>query len=403
MTNDNATGESSRMIPYEVALETVMAEARILGEETVGLGEACGRVLAADVKSDMDMPPFDKSAMDGFACRSDDLGEPLTIVETVVAGRLPEKTVGPGECARIMTGAAVPQGADTVVMVEHTEEADGVVRLTAQNPRRNICSRGEDIKEGDTVLDRGTLIAPAHIATLASVGCDPVPVFRRPVLGIASTGDELVEPSSVPEGGQIRNSNSHQLVAQARAAGFDTAYLGIVQDTPQALIEAIERGTGAVDVFLLSGGVSMGEYDHVPGALETSGFELLITKVAMKPGKPLVFGKRQDSWAFGLPGNPVSTYVVFELFVRPFCYRLEGHTWRPRDITVRLGRSIKRKRTSRRAHVPVRFEEAGTVVPVDYHGSAHIYAYTQADGLVVFPVGSGSMEAGEEVRVILTD
>jgi molybdopterin molybdotransferase len=402
MAGSNASGGVSGMIPYEEALEIVMAEARVLGEDDVDLGRALDRVLAVDVRSDMDMPPFDKSAMDGFACRTEDLQGPMKIIETVVAGQLPERSIGPGECSRIMTGAAVPEGADTVVMVEHTEESDGVVRVTVQDPRRNICARAEDISEGDIVLERGTLIAPAHIATLASVGCDPVPVYRRPVLGVASTGDELVEPSSVPKGGQIRNSNSHQLMAQAQAAGFDAVYLGIVNDTPQALTDAIQQGTGEVDVFLLSGGVSMGDYDHVPGGLETSGFELLVRKVAMKPGKPLVFGKRPDAWAFGLPGNPVSTYVVFELFVKPFCYRLEGHAWWPRKVEAKLGQTIERKRNSRRAHVPVRFEADGSVVPIDYHGSAHIHAYTSADGFVAFSVGETTIKRGEMVRVTLT-
>jgi molybdopterin molybdotransferase len=390
------------LMPYEEVIDAVLGSARPLGCEEVGLSEAAGRVLAADAVSDIDMPPFDKSAMDGFACRREDLDGPLRIVETVAAGALPVREIGEGECARIMTGAAVPRGADTVVMIEDTiGEEGGVIRVTRGGGNRNICYLGEDVRAGDAVLAEGSLIRPAEVAVLAATGHSTVRAAVRPVLGIAVTGDELAEPGGVVGPGMIRNSNGPQLMAQAAESGLPAEYLGILPDRPGAVPALIERASGSVDVFIFSGGISMGDYDFVPGGLEESGFELLVHGAAIKPGRPLLFGRSDDSWVFGLPGNPVSVFILFEIIVKPFCFRLMGHDYRPLEITARLGKELTRRSAVRTAHVPVRLTADGRAVRLEYHGSAHIHAYTMADGILRIPSGVERIAEGEDVRVII--
>jgi len=391
----------SKLMPFGEVMDTILGSVRMLGSEDVDIVDAAGRVLASDIVSDIDMPPFDKSAMDGFACRSADLDRPLRIVETVAAGAMPEKEIGEGECARIMTGAAVPSGADTVVMVEDTEETDGIVRVTRRNGRSNICLLGEDVRTGDRVLEKGSLIRPSEIAVLAATGGSNVPVAVRPVLGIAVTGDELAEPGEHVGPGMIRNSNGPQLMAQAVETGLPAEYLGIVRDEPGEVPALIESASGRIDVFIFSGGVSMGDYDFVPSGLEEAGFELLVHGAAIKPGRPLLFGRRRDSWVFGLPGNPVSVFVLFEMIVKPFCFKLMGHDYRPFEITARLDMDFTRKDAVRMAHVPVRLTLGGRARLLDYHGSAHIHAYTRADGILRIPSGVDTLKTGEEVRVIV--
>ena len=389
-------------MPFDEVMGKILGSACLLGSEVVDLADASGRVLAADIVSDIDMPPFDKSAMDGFACRRADLGRPLRIVETVAAGSMPQKMIGEGECARIMTGAAVPCGADMVVMVEDTEEADGIVSVTRQSERSNICLLGEDVRTGDRVLREGTLIRPSEIAVLAATGGATVPVAVRPVLGIAVTGDELVEPGQPVSAGMIRNSNGPQLIAQVEGTGLPAEYLGIVPDTPGVVPELIERVSDRIDVFIFSGGVSMGDYDFVSAGLEEAGFELPVHGAAIKPGRPLLFGRREDSWVFGLPGNPVSVFVLFEIIVKPFCFKLMGHDYRPLEVTAHLDEDFTRKGAVRTAHVPVRLTPDGQALLLDYHGSAHIHAYTRADGILRIPAGVDTLKRGEEVRVIVS-
>ena len=394
--------ENAPMVSFEEALERVLGSVRRLEEETVALERALGRVLRRDAVSDMDMPPFDKSAMDGYACRSADLGMPLKVVETIAAGRIPAKRIGEGECSKIMTGGVVPSGADRDVMVEDIKLENGIMTVTARDERDNICRKGEDLRAGDLILCAGTILTPAEIAVLAGAGYASVAVSRRPTLGIAATGDELVEPSETPKGAEIRDSNSLQLYSQSIRAGFDPVLLGIPQDTPDAIGAVLDRDDPGIDVFLLTGGVSMGEYDHVPAVLEDRGFELLLRRVAMKPGKPTVFGSRDGQWVFGLPGNPVSTFLVFELFVKPFCYKLMGARYSPPRVHAELSAAIRTRGTKRRTHVPVYLDADGRAVPVDYHGSAHIHAYALAGGFVSIPAGTGEIAAGETVQVTLT-
>jgi len=386
-------------IPFQEAYERMMGAA-VLPGESVELSRALGRVLAQDVVADMDMPPFDKSAMDGYACRRADLASVLTVTEEIPAGKMPALPVGPLQCARIMTGAPVPAGADCVVMVEHTEALpDGRIRITDPHTADNICRHAEDIRRGDCVLKVGEIITPAHIAVLASVGCATPRVARRPRVAVLATGNELVEPHVTPACAQIRNSNGFQLCAQLERMGVEPHYGGIVADTSEDITAAVNTAMRDSNLLLFSGGVSVGVFDMVPGVLRAAGFEFLFQSVAMQPGRPTLFGRRGAVYCCGLPGNPVSTFVVFEMLLKPFLYKLMGHSFSPLLVQAVLARDVRCKASARQITMPVMFVKPGVVDSVEYHGSAHINAMARAQALLTIPAGQATLPAGTTVHV----
>ena len=402
------------MLAFEEALKVVLDSAQPLGGERVGLGLAGNRILAEDVTSDTDMPPFDKATVDGYACRREDLANRLTVIETIQAGILPIKVIGHNQCAKIMTGAAVPQGANCVIMVERTlNVGENAIRFAGEEMANNICHKGEDLKAGEVTLYKGSRIRPQHIAALASVGNVQPLVARRPRVAVIATGDELVEPTLRPGPSQIRNSNSIQLAAQIEDAGGIVQDYGLVQDIP-ACIDSV-FGTAAEEnhVVIISGGVSVGDFDLVREVLKKNNVKLLFENIAVKPGKPTVFGLSEKAYCFGLPGNPVSTFVVFELLVKPFLYKLMGHDYSPVSIQMPLGESITREDSDRQSWIPVTITDRGALKPaegrfnqtrlrrVEYHGSAHIIALCSADGLISIGVGVAKIEEGAMVRVRL--
>ncbi|MBU4198725.1 MAG: molybdopterin molybdotransferase MoeA [Verrucomicrobia bacterium] len=388
------------MITFEEAYEIVIRSARQIGSEQVELNHALRRILAEDVRSDLEMPPFNKSAMDGYACRRKDLDRELAVIETVAAGRIPTKPIRKNQCAKIMTGAMVPDGANWVVMVEHTERSgSNSIRFTGGETSDNICYRGEDIRQGDLVLRRGELIRAQHMAVLASVGCVKPWVACRPRVGIMATGNELVEPVKKPRGAQIRNSNSYQLWAQVAAVEGIPTYYGIAEDTEESLDHTLKKAMAGNDVIIVSGGVSVGEFDLVPGILRKNRFKLLFEALAVKPGKPTVFGVMKDVVCFGLPGNPVSTFNLFELLIKPFLYKMMGHEFRAPVIPMRLKQAVSRKKTNRASWIPVAADKDGWVEPVAYHGSAHVNALCGAVGLIYLPIGAGKIPKGAVVNV----
>jgi len=287
-----------------------------------------------------------------------------------------------------------------VIMVEETEEiSDETIRFTGQKTANNICYRAEDIRKGDKVLEAGTLIHPGQIAVLASVGCVKPLVYKQPVVAVLSTGDELVEPDQIPEPSQIRNSNATQLTAQIEAINAIPLYFGIVPDDEEKTRSAIEEAFAEADVVLLTGGVSMGDFDFIPGILQEQKVEILFNRIAVQPGKPTVFGHRDDKYVFGLPGNPVSSFVQFEMLVKPLLYALSGHSYRPVQFKLPLAVDYSRRNKERRAFVPVTFLQSGGVTPVEYHGSAHIHAYVAADGIMSVPLGVTQFKKGDLVDV----
>jgi len=391
---------AQRMQLFDDASRIVQAQARFLGAERVPLASALNRILAEDVTADLDMPPFDKSAMDGYACRREDLDRELTVVETIPAGRPPARRIGRNECAKIMTGAVVPEGADCVIKVENTEQTgEATVRFDGSETPDNICRRGEDIGRGDIVLQRGRKLCAQQIAVLATVGCVRPLVARQPRVGIVPTGSELVEPDRKPRESQIRNSNGYQLCAQAAAADVISRRYGIAPDTGPDLEGVVKQAARENDVVLLSGGVSMGDFDLVPDVLTRNGVRLLFRKVAVKPGMPTVFGVSEEAFFFGLPGNPVSTFVLFELLVKPFLCKLMGHDFHPAVARMRLAKTVTRKKVARDSWLPVRCTGEGEVSAIEYHGSAHINALAWADGMICIPRGIRELRQGDLVDV----
>ncbi len=387
------------MIKFEEAMEIAGRHKINPGTESIGFMDSLGRILAEDIISDMDMPPFDKTAVDGYACRRADLNKDLVINEVIAAGSLALSPVKEGECAKIMTGAAVPDGADYVFMVEYAEEKDGRVKFTGKEGKDNIAIKGEDIKQGDIVLKGGRTIKPQDIAVMATVGAVEVTVSCKLKVGIISTGDELVEPENVPAKGQIRNSNAYQLVAQTIRSGADALYFGIAPDNEEETFDIVARALDACDIVLLTGGVSMGDYDFVPRVLQLAGVEILFDRVAVQPGKPTTFGVGKNALVFGLPGNPVSSFVQFELFVRPLIQRSMSANWKPESFSIPLAVDYTRKRTERLAFVPVIINEKGEAEPASYHGSAHINALPDAGGLMKVPLGIKELKKGDKVDV----
>jgi len=426
------------MIDVEQALSQILSHARRLQPCETALDDALGRALAETVASDMDSPPYDKSIVDGYAIVAEDLqsgAAELAIIEEVVAGTAPRAQVTSGAATRVMTGAPIPTGATAVVMVERTEiigegervhpgrgpaaagAALGRVAIRDKDIRagRNILRQGEAMRAGETVLHAGARIRALEIALLAEIGRAVVQTVPRPRVAILATGNELVEPSQTPALGQIRNSNSPMLAAAVRQAGATPVLLGVARDEQGELAERIRAGLSS-DILLLSGGVSAGVMDLVPSALAAQGAREVFHKVRLKPGKPIWFGvgpatennaAKSPTLIFGLPGNPVSTYVCFELFVRPAIQQLAGF---PPTGLRRCQAALTdehRQRGDRPTYFPAVYQQSAKgparVRPVAWHGSADLRGLSEANALAIFPAGERIFKAGEIIDVLLLD
>ncbi len=401
------------MISVEETLRRILERTPVLPAERVGLASARGRVLREAVFADRDLPPFDRSAVDGYAVRAACLagGGRLRIVDQIPAGTMPRIPVGPGEAAAVMTGAPIPQGADAAIMVEDTVRNGDFVGWPA--PGRNpppvragdrMTARGAEVRAGAKLLEAGGRVSAAALGLLATVGKVEVAVGRRPRVAVFSTGDELRHPrTATPRPAQIRDANSHMIAARCRGMGLPTRRLGFAPDDPQALAETIASGLES-DVLFISGGVSMGRYDYVEPVLEAAGVRLLVTAVAIRPGKPFVFGITEESrpiLVFGLPGNPVSALTTFEVLARPALQKMEGipDPRSPRP-SVRLLAPVT-QHGPRRAFLPARvgISENGelTAQPIRSQGSGDIAAVALANALVIVPEDAGTIPAGERV------
>lgn len=396
------------MISLEEARAHVLERCHPGPAVRVPLRQARALVTAEDVVAPEPVPPFANTAMDGYAVRAaDTAGAPveLEVAGTLAAGTAPRTEVGPGQAMRIMTGAPIPPGADAIVMVERTEELDGGKRvrvLEAAAPGAHIRSAGEDIRAGQRVFGPGTVLTPGHLGVLASLGHADVLVHRRPRVGVVSTGDELVDTGEPLQLGQIRDSNRLTLLALAEEAGFEPVDLGLVRDDEEAIRSALLGGVERCDALLTSGGVSMGSFDYVKVVLDEIG-DMRWMQVAIKPAKPLAFGLVGDVPVFGLPGNPVSSMVSFELFARPALRRMMGHTEldRPRRRAVVEGK-LRRHPDGKLHFARVRLEESDGVLrarSAGGQGSHQLSAMANADGLALLPDGPGADE-GDTVEVI---
>ncbi len=391
------------MIPLEEAQAHVLDRCTQLSTSTVALRDARGLVTASSVSSAEQIPPFDNTAVDGFAVRAADLAgatadapAQLDIIGTIAAGAAPTIPVEPGQAIRIMTGAPMPDGADAVAMVEWTTVEGECVCIDREvSVGDAVRGAGEDLQPGDLVFEAGVALTPGHLGVLASIGRYEVDVIRRPKIGVFSTGDELVEGSQDLEPGQIRDSNRHTLIALAERDGFETVDLGMIPDDEAAIEAAVRRGVDECDGLLTSGGVSMGDYDYVKAVLSRIA-DMRWMQVAIKPAKPLAFGLVDGIPVFGLPGNPVSSMVSYELFARPGIRKMAGHTalHRPRLAGV-SGQDWGRGPDGKTHFVRTRVEiDDGTfrVVSAGGQGSHQLTAMAGADALAVLHDGPGAAE-----------
>ena len=396
------------MISLDEAREYVLAGCTRLDEADVALADALGCVAAERVESREALPPFENTAMDGYAVRAADTrGAPveLDVVGFIAAGTSGDVPVGPGQAARIMTGAPMPPGADAIVMVERTEELDGArVRIDVEvEVGQSVRPAGDDLQPGDAVVDAGVALTPAHIGLLATVGRPTVRVVRRPRVGVLSTGDELVDGDAPLGRGQIRDSNRPTLLALVRQAGFDAVDLGTARDDEATITAAIEHAVATCDAMVTSGGVSMGDLDLVKVVLDRIG-DMRWMQIAIKPAKPLAFGTVGGKPVFGLPGNPVSSAVSFELFARPGLRKLAGHTEVVRPAVRAVAGEALRRSPDGKTHfvrVAATIEDGRYVVrSAGGQGSHQLAGLAAANALAVLPDGDG-VDAQGDVEVLL--
>jgi molybdopterin molybdotransferase len=393
----------AELLTIEDALARIVEHAPPLPDETVAVEDAFGRVLREPARAVVDLPPFPSSAMDGFALRAADTPGTLPIVAWIAAGRPATRSLAPGEAMAIATGGVVPAGADSVVPIEDVEEgADSVVVPAATESGANIRPRGGDLRAGETVVEAGTRLGPAQVGALAAAGVARVRCHRAPRAVVVVTGTELCAPGDPLGPGEIYDANGYILATQLASAGAEVERLPPVKDDPAATRDAIERGLAA-DVLITTGGVSVGVYDLVRAVEAELGVEEVFWRVAVRPGKPVAFGVRGRTLVFGLPGNPVSSLVGFELFVRPALLALQGvENAAPVFRPGRLGRAVKRTRARDsllRARTRVERDEV-VLDPLSGQESHMIAQAATADALVLVPLGEGNLEAGSAVRYL---
>jgi molybdopterin molybdotransferase len=401
------------MIEFEEARALALSALKTRPPESVLLAGALGRTLARDIKARENIPPFDKATMDGYALRAEDIraagkdaAVELEVLEDLPAGRVSRRSVGRGQAVRIMTGAPLPKGADAVVMVEDTERSGGrVIIRRAVRPADNTGQAGEDLKKGELVLERGAVIGPAETGMLAATGLARVPVVRRPKLAVIATGDEIVEPGERKAAGQIRNSNGPALLAMALRAGADAKYLGIARDKSSSLRAKLARAKGT-DILVLTGGVSVGDYDLVRNELRAAGVKPVFWQVRIKPGKPVFFGRRGSRLVFGLPGNPTSAMVTFLLFVQPAIERLlgrkkpgprAGRAVLTEDVVLKPGRT-QFLRGVLDAEGPVL-----TVTPYPDQKSGILRSMVRSQVLIAVQADVSRLEKGRDVEILFMD
>jgi len=399
------------MISVEEALDNILLRIQSLGFEKVSLLESLGRVAGEDVDARRDLPPLDNSGMDGYAVRaidiekvSQDFPVRLEVIEDLPAGFISEKDLRPGQAIRIMTGAPIPKGADTVVPVEETQKDGSFVLIFKAIPfREHIRKAGEDAKQGDRVISKGDILRPSEIGMLASIGRSSISVYQRPLAAILCTGEELVDVDEPLEGVKIVSSNSYTLAAQVKECGAIPVQLGIARDRKENVVGKLRQGLRA-DVLITSAGISVGDYDYVKEALKDLGMEMVFWRVAMKPGKPMAFGTIQGKPVFGLPGNPVSSMVSFEQFVRPSLLKMMGYRqiFRP-AVDAILEEDIRKEPGRRhyiRAVVSLRSAQY-FVTTTGNQGSSILNSMVRANGLMVIPEDRELVRAGERVKVQL--
>ena len=401
------------MISLEEARDIILSSINILGEEEVSLLDSLGRVITENVHSHLTVPPWNNSAMDGYAVIASDIKSAskqhparLKVLEDLPAGKVSDKKITNGETIRIMTGAPIPSGADAVVMHEVTEKDGDFVRVYSPVlVNENIRPAGEDINVGDLLIKKGRLITPADIGIMATIQKSKVTVFQKPRVAILSTGDEIVDIDEPITRGKIVNSNSYSLEAQVKDIGAIPLHLGIAKDTKEALEKKLLSGLSS-DVLVTSGGISVGDFDFVKDVLKDLGMEMKFWKVAMKPGKPLAFGEIKGKPVFGLPGNPASSMLCFELFVRPALLKMSGRSdiFR-KEVIAESMEDIKNKPGRRYFIRTITSFKDGQYFfkTTGSQGSGILTSMTLANSLAIISENCSVLKKGEKTKVILLD
>lgn len=364
--------------------------------EEIALENAFNRIVQEDIIADINMPPFDKSAMDGYACRIEDIGEPLEVLELINAGKTSTKQVGKNQCVKIMTGAPVPANCDCVFKVEDSEDlGNNLVRCINEKTAKNICYLGEDYRQGDKLLSKGTILKEAQMAVLAGAGYAKIKVSTKPAITLIATGSELVLPSQKPKPGQIRNSNAIQIISQLKKMNLDVVANLMIADDYEELKTAFIKAQQSSNFIIFTGGASVGDFDFIPEILSELDFNIYWDRTGIKPGNPMSFSQKGEVYCFGLSGNPVSSLMQFELIAKPTIYKLLGADFKPTRLKSEMAFNFKRRKADRVAIIPVLINKNGLIDEIPFHGSAHINALAFANALLEVPIDKKELNKGD--------
>jgi molybdopterin molybdotransferase len=390
------------MISLEQACEQIElgVSGMVLSAERIDVHDGLNRVVAAPQRSKLDLPPFNKSAMDGYAVLAGDNHQEYQLLETVAAGYIPQQKLQIGTVIKVMTGAPVPHGTDKVIPVELAKECNGKISFVAKDNARHICLQGEDVCCGDLIMPASTLLGSVEIANLISCGITQIEVYRKPKIAIISTGDEIVDDVEKLTPGKIMNSNGPLLKTLCERYNYEVVLEQTVTDDLNDTTKTLDTALQIADIIIFSGGVSVGDFDYVTEAINHAGLKTYFNRVAIKPGKPTMFAASKNKLIFGLPGNPVAVYLTFHLFVRRAIDLMHNCKSGVDYISLPLQKDFVRRKTERAEFVPCKLSENMTIQPIEFHGSAHLSALLQADGFFVVPKGIKQINAQENVQCV---
>ncbi len=390
------------MVDLNTAEEILNTSAIPLEYEYEELVNCLGRINYDDIRSQIDLPPFDRSMMDGFALIKEDNSLRFKIIDNISTGEIPEKGINYGACSRIMTGAIIPHNANIVFRKEFVEEDNGYIIIKKQEKYSNISKRGEDIKSGNILLKKNSLIKPQEIAAISSIGLKKIKVYKKPSIGILCIGNEIIEPGNTMEGSKIYNSNAFSLIALLQELGVNAHYYGIIPANFNHLSEFIKKSTELHDITIISGGITVGDLDFVPKAIEENNFTLSFSSIEIKPGNRTIFAYNNNKYILGLPGNTVSSFMIFKILVKPFIYLLMGYKFKKQILKTNLHFSYSRKNSSKTELLPVKYDHSTkSLQKFAYNGSGHITSMVNSNGILIIDKGISSIDKDTEIDIIL--